>query len=52
LENLSSTALQSLASGLKVLDYKLQFRQGLPPKHNAVNVVSQLSAIYKDLGVL
>ncbi len=52
LENLSSTALQSLASGLKVLDYKLQFRQGLPPEHNAVNVVSQLSGIYKDLNLL
>jgi glycosyltransferase involved in cell wall biosynthesis len=52
LENLSSTALQSLASGLKVLDYKLQFRQGLPPEHNAVNVVSQLSGIYKDLDLL
>jgi len=52
LENLSSTALQSLASGLKVLDYKLQFRQGLPPEHNAVNVVSQLSEIYKDLNLL
>ena len=52
LENLSSTALQSLASGLKVLDYKLQFRQGLPPEHNAVNVVSQLSGIYKELNLL
>lgn len=52
LENLSSTALQSLASGLKVLDYKLQFRQGLPPEHNAVNVVSQLSGIYKNLNLL
>jgi hypothetical protein len=52
LENLSSTALQSLASGLKVLDYKLRFRQGLPPEHNAVNVVSQLSGIYKDLNLL
>ena len=52
LENLSSTALQSLASGLKVLDYKLQFRQGLPSEHNAVNVVSQLSGIYKDLNLL
>ena len=52
LENLSSTALQSLASGLKVLDYKLQFRQGLPPEHNAFNVVSQLSGIYKDLNLL
>jgi hypothetical protein len=52
LENLSSTALQSLASGLKVLDYRLQFRQGLPPEHNAVNVVSQLTGIYKDLDLL
>jgi hypothetical protein len=52
LENLSSTALQSLASGLKVLDYGLQFRQGLPPQHNAVNVVSQLTGIYKDLDLL
>jgi hypothetical protein len=52
LENLSSTALQSLASGLKVLDYRLQFRQGLPPQHNAVNVVSQLTGIYKDLDLL
>ena len=52
LENLSSTALQSLASGLKVLDYKLHFRQGLPREHDAVNVVSQLSGIYKDLNLL
>jgi len=52
LENLSSTALQSLASGLEVLDYRLQFRQGLPPQHNAVNVVSRLTGIYKDLDLL
>jgi len=52
LKNLSSTALQALASGLRVLDFKLQFRQGLPPEHDAVNVVSQLSGIYKDLGIL
>lgn len=52
LENLSSTALQALASGLRVLDFKLQFRYGLPPEHDAVNVVSRISAIYKDLGML
>jgi hypothetical protein len=52
LENLSSTALQSLACGLSVLDYKLQFRRGLPTEHDAVNVASQLSKIYSDLGIL
>ena len=52
LENLSSTALQSLACGLSVLDYKLQFRRGLPSEHDAVNVASQLSKIYSDLGIM
>jgi hypothetical protein len=52
LENLSSTALQSLACGLNVLDYKLQFRRGLPTEHDAVNVASQLSKIYSHLGIL
>jgi hypothetical protein len=52
LENLSSTALQSLACGLSVLDYKLQFRRGLPSEHNAINVASQLSKMYSDLGIL
>ena len=52
LENLSSTALQSLACGLSVLDYKLQFRSGLPSDHDAVNVASQLSKIYSDLDIL
>jgi len=52
LENLSSTALQTLACGLSVLDYKLQFRRGLPREHDAVNVASQLSKIYSDLGIL
>lgn len=52
LENLSSTALQSLACGLSVLDYKLQFRRGLPSEHDAVNVASQLSKIYSDLDIL
>ena len=52
LENLSSTALQSLACGLSVLDYKLQFRRGLPTEHDAVKVASQLSKIYSDLDIL
>jgi hypothetical protein len=52
LENLSSTALQSLACGLSVVDYKLEFRRGLPKEHDAANVVSQLSKIYKELGIL
>ncbi len=52
LENLSSTALQSLACGLSVLNYKLQFHRGLPSEHDAVNVASQLSKIYSDLGIL
>lgn len=46
LQHHSSTALQSLACGLKVLDYQLKFRQGLPAEHNPTNVVSRLSAIY------
>ena len=52
LENLSSTALQSLACGLSVLDYKLEFRRGLPKEHDAVNVASQLSKIYSELGII
>jgi len=51
LENLSSTALQSLACGLSVVDYKLEFRRGLPKEHDAVNVASQLSNIYNELGI-
>lgn len=51
LENLSSTALQSLACGLSVLDYELQFRRTLPREHDAVNVASQLSKIYTSLDI-
>jgi hypothetical protein len=51
LENLSSTALQSLACGLSVLDHKLEFRSGLPKEHDAVNVASLLSNIYSELGI-
>jgi hypothetical protein len=52
LENLSSTALQSLACGLSVVDYNLDFRRGLPKEHDAAIVASQLSKIYSELGIL
>jgi glycosyltransferase involved in cell wall biosynthesis len=46
LENLSKTALEALACGLSVLDYKLAVRRGLPSKHDPMNVVKTLSTIY------
>lgn len=46
LENLSKTALEALACGLSVLDYKLGFRSGLPSEHDPINVVKNLSKIY------
>jgi hypothetical protein len=46
LENLSSTGLQSLACGLKVLDYRLRYLDDFPLEHNAMNIVSSLSTIY------
>jgi hypothetical protein len=46
LENLSKTALEALACGLSILDYKLGFRRGLPSEHDPINVVKNLSKIY------
>jgi len=46
LENLSKTALEALACGLDVLDYKLNHRHGLPEEYNPVNVTSRLETIY------
>ena len=46
LENLSKTALEALACGLDVLDYKLDRRHGLPEEYNPVNVTSHLETIY------
>jgi glycosyltransferase involved in cell wall biosynthesis len=48
LQNLSKTALEALACGLKVLDYKLKYRQGLPREHDPINVISRLSTIYSQ----
>ena len=49
LESLSKTALESLACGLKVLNYKLKYIDELPEKHNPVNVVNQLENIYNQI---
>ncbi len=46
LENLSKTALESLACGLLVLDYRLKYHQDLPSEHDPMHVVSHLSTIY------
>jgi hypothetical protein len=41
LNNLSSTALQSLACGLRVLDYQLKYCDIFPIEHEADNVATQ-----------
>jgi hypothetical protein len=49
LESLSKTGLESLACGLKVLNYKLEYIEKLPEIHNPVNVVNQLENIYNRI---
>jgi hypothetical protein len=49
LENFSKTALESLACGLKVLNYKLEYIDRLPEMHNPLNVVNQLENIYNKI---
>jgi hypothetical protein len=46
LKNLSSTALQSLASGLRVLDYQLKYRDIFPIEHDPVTLTRQLLKLY------
>ncbi len=46
LENLSKTALEALACGLEVIDYRMKRIQGLPSENVPVNVVGQLDSIY------
>lgn len=48
-KNLSKTALESLACGLKVIDHNLKYIHGLPAKHNPMNVVDNLNKIYKEI---
>ena len=49
LESLSKTGLESLACGLKVLNFKLEYLDKLPEMHNPVNVVTQLENIYNKI---
>jgi hypothetical protein len=49
LENLSKTALESLACGLKVLNYKLEYVYRLPNIHNPINVTNELKNIYNKI---
>jgi hypothetical protein len=46
LQNLSKSALESLASGLEVIDYRLKYLRGLPPEHSPSSVISRISSIY------
>ena len=49
LENFSKTALESLACGLKVLNYKIEYIDKFPEMHNPINVVNQLEHIYNKI---
>ena len=49
IESLSKTGLESLACGLKVLNYKLEYIDKLPEKHHPINVVNQLQNIYNKI---
>jgi glycosyltransferase involved in cell wall biosynthesis len=48
---LSKTALESLACGLEVLDYQLQFRNRLPEEHYPSSVISSLSKVYDEIPI-
>jgi hypothetical protein len=48
LKNLSKTALEALACGLKVLNYNLEYVNNLPSEHCPTNVVTKLSSIYSN----
>lgn len=48
LKNLSKTALEALACGLRVLNYNLEFVDNLPSEHCPTNVVTLLSSIYSN----
>jgi hypothetical protein len=48
LKNLSKTALEALACGLRVLNYNLEFVDNLPSEHCPTNVITILSSIYSN----
>jgi hypothetical protein len=48
LRNLSKTALEALACGLRVLNYNLEYVNSLPAEHCPENVATRLSFIYSQ----
>lgn len=44
----SKTGLESLACGLRVIDYSSEPKYGLPVEHQPVNVVQKLEIIYRE----
>lgn len=46
LESLSKTGLESLACGLRVLNYKLEYIEELPDVHKPINVINKLQNLY------
>jgi len=49
LKNISKTALESLACGLRVIDYDLKYKYTLPEEHDPRNVINKLEDIYKQI---
>jgi hypothetical protein len=52
IEGMSKTALESLACGLSVIDHQLNRQKGLPPEHDPIYIVSRLSNIYNEAGLV
>lgn len=48
LKNLSKTALEALACGLRVINYNLEYVDILPSEHYPINVIMMLSSIYSN----
>jgi hypothetical protein len=48
LKNLSKTALEALACGLRVINYNLEYVDNLPSEHYPMNVITMLSSIYSN----
>lgn len=48
LKNLSKTALEALACGLRVINYNLEYVDNLPSEHYPINVITMLSSIYSN----
>jgi hypothetical protein len=47
LANLNKTALEALACGLEVLDYKLHYHKKLPSDHQPIDVASRMESVYE-----